>query len=101
MGFCSFHRGNLKVDEWVTLCPVCHLGKHSVLPAVFKRDNFTCQECGKKPDDAGFWSRQLILHRLQGFCLGDLEMRGDPTHFITLCKPCHKLKHPDLIAEAF
>lgn len=58
--------------------------------AVFARDNYTCQHCGKKN---GFGeSIYLECHHLN--CFKDFEcQRLDVDNGITLCKQCHMLFH--------
>src|SRR6516225_634594 len=45
----------VKAEECYTLCRFCHLGKHSIVPAVLRRDKFQCVDCGKKPEA---WSNE-------------------------------------------
>jgi 5-methylcytosine-specific restriction endonuclease McrA/predicted DNA-binding protein YlxM (UPF0122 family) len=53
--------------------------------AVFERDNFTCQKCGKKGGD-------LHAHHINNFA--DFpELRVAIDNGITLCKECHKEFH--------
>lgn len=53
---------------------------------VLKRDNYTCQCCGKKS------TSDLGVHHLDGYnwCI---EKRLDETNGITLCSDCHKSFH--------
>jgi len=62
-------RGSKKMKEWKI--------------KVFKRDDFTCQKCGKK----GIY---LEAHHINGFAEFP-ELRFDVSNGITLCKNCHKL----------
>ena len=93
--------GGLKVSniECSTLCVFCHLAKHSIEPAVLKRDQFRCQDCGKKPENVRLWFHTLGIHKLQGFCDGEVGKCNDLAAFITLCGACHEQKHPDRFAE--
>lgn len=50
--------------------------------AIFQRDNWTCQECGKH----GGW---LEAHHIKPFAQFP-ELRLAINNGITLCKPCHK-----------
>lgn len=49
---------------------------------VFERDNYTCQECGKKGN--------LQVHHIKKFSKFK-EHRFDLTNGLTLCLDCHKL----------
>ena len=53
---------------------------------VLKRDNYTCQCCGKKPHG------KIEVHHLNSYdwCK---QKRTDETNGITLCKSCHKNFH--------
>jgi predicted restriction endonuclease len=51
--------------------------------AVFERDNYTCQKCGKK---GGY----LTAHHLKSF-LYYKELRFDINNGLTLCDNCHQL----------
>jgi DNA-directed RNA polymerase subunit M/transcription elongation factor TFIIS len=53
--------------------------------AVFKRDNFTCQECGRK-------KVTLHPHHIKHFALFP-DLRFELNNGITLCKKCHQEKH--------
>lgn len=52
---------------------------------VLKRDNYTCQDCGKQ---GGF----LQAHHIKHFALFP-ELRTELSNGITLCKTCHKKAH--------
>lgn len=52
---------------------------------VFKRDNYTCQCCGKK-------AKKLNAHHLNSYNT-DKEHRTDINNGITLCEKCHKEFH--------
>lgn len=54
--------------------------------AVFERDGYKCQECG---DSRG---GNLRAHHIQPFAKHP-ERRFDVANGITLCHPCHELKH--------
>lgn len=56
--------------------------------SVFRRDNYTCQCCGKKKSS----SVKIEAHHLDGFnwCI---EKRTDINNGITLCKDCHRDFH--------
>lgn len=52
---------------------------------IFKRDNYTCQECKCKESVSG----KLNAHHIKQFAKYP-ELRFDLTNGITLCKTCHK-----------
>lgn len=53
--------------------------------AVFERDKFTCQCCGKR-------GKKLTAHHLNNFAEHPVE-RFDVDNGVTLCKKCHKAFH--------
>ena len=53
---------------------------------VYKRDNYTCQCCGKKPKHG------LVVHHLNGYNWF-IEGRIDETNAVTLCENCHSNFH--------
>lgn len=53
---------------------------------VLKRDNYTCQKCGK------FKNVRLHCHHIVPVVNSPMEA-NDPGNCITLCKECHKLVH--------
>lgn len=53
--------------------------------AIYKRDGYTCQECGKV-------GSVLNAHHIKPFAKYP-EHRFDINNGITLCKQCHKIKH--------
>ena len=68
--------------------------------AALKRDNYTCQECGRKQSKAKGKEFAVQVHHLQG--IGNWESVIDAIydqilchhdHLQTLCKECHD-KHP-------
>lgn len=56
--------------------------------AVFKRDNFTCQQCG---DSQG---GNLVAHHIDSYDWCE-EKRADTDNGITLCEKCHKDFHKE------
>jgi 5-methylcytosine-specific restriction endonuclease McrA len=52
---------------------------------VYKRDNYTCQYCGKRGGD-------LVAHHLNSYNW-DKEHRTDINNGVTLCKQCHRYFH--------
>ena len=56
--------------------------------AIFERDNYTCQECGKK-------NCYLHPHHKKSF-IKYPKLRFDVNNGITLCKDCHYLLHTKL-----
>lgn len=55
--------------------------------AVFDRDDYTCQMCGKR-------GTYLHPHHISQYAL-DVERRFDVTNGITYCKSCHMKWHKD------
>ena len=55
--------------------------------AVFERDNYTCQECGKRGS--------LQAHHIKHWAK-NRELRLCIDNGITLCPECHSIKHPEI-----
>lgn len=53
--------------------------------AVFERDDYTCQECGKR-------GSRLHAHHIESWIISKSK-RYDVTNGLTLCIPCHGKKH--------
>jgi len=65
--------------------------------SAIKRDNYTCQRCGRKQSKARGKEFSVEVHHRAGVCNWDAlisEIRRyllcDPAHLETLCKDCHK-----------
>ena len=59
---------------------------------VYKRDNFTCQECGDRNHEGRGKRISLDAHHIQ--TVNDApELALVLTNIITLCKPCHRKTH--------
>lgn len=58
--------------------------------AVYKRDNYTCQECGAKSGNG----KTIVLHphHIQPFATFP-ELRYEVSNGITLCDVCHRKRH--------
>ena len=57
--------------------------------AVFKRDNWTCQDCGAR-SQSGLYVR-IEAHHIKPFCIFP-TLRFDINNGSTLCKKCHDKK---------
>ena len=59
----------------------------SFVKAVLKRDDYTCQCCGKTS-----YQTKMVVHHKDGYnwCI---EKRTDPDNGVTLCEECHKKFH--------
>ena len=53
--------------------------------AVYRRDHFTCQDCGKKP-------KQIVAHHVKPFDEFP-SLRFDVSNGVTLCRACHRYRH--------
>ena len=73
--------------------------------AALKRDNYTCQHCGKKQSTAKGREQKIEVHHLDGIeweHIIDYVYRHilvDPKYLITLCPECHKREEACKIAE--
>lgn len=57
--------------------------------AVYERDYWTCQHCGKKERD------DIVAHHIKSF--NDFpDLRHDVDNGITLCRSCHKKVHSEI-----
>jgi 5-methylcytosine-specific restriction endonuclease McrA len=57
---------------------------------IYKRDNYTCQECGIKCR-----AKNIIAHHIKPFA-DYPEIRFDINNGITLCRSCHKKIHKEI-----
>jgi len=55
--------------------------------AVYRRDGYTCQECGAQSE--------LNAHHIKSWARHP-ELRFDVSNGVTLCKTCHAKKHPHI-----
>jgi 5-methylcytosine-specific restriction endonuclease McrA len=53
--------------------------------SVFQRDNYTCQECGKRSDVQAHHIKEWAQHP---------DLRYNVNNGVTLCVDCHANKHP-------
>ena len=77
-----------RISNWETMYPEC--GRHTSeyiawRKAVFERDNYTCQYCGKR-------GGKLCSHHIKRYH-SHIELRTDVDNGITLCERCHKELH--------
>lgn len=56
--------------------------------AVRQRDNWTCQECGKREIDLMAFVKKLDVHHLDRD-----KQNNKPENLISLCRSCHCVKH--------
>ena len=57
--------------------------------AVYQRDHFRCQRCGRKAHGRG----SLVAHHIQSF--SDFpSLRYELSNGVTLCRPCHTILDP-------
>ena len=68
--------GGVKYNEWRL--------------AVWKRDNFTCQKCGKTSNELKKEKIKICADNIKPYC-NYPELRYDVSNGKTLCLPCHKL----------
>jgi len=64
-----------------------------------ERDNYICQDCGKKEEQYGC---ELSVHHIIPFrnFNGDWEKANQLTNLITLCEyPCHRIRHSKLLSK--
>lgn len=66
----------------------------ATIRAVYKRDNYTCQECGGGKTTA----RSLHAHHIYPWA-GHPDLRFDPDNIVTLCRGCHQWVHSRQNAE--
>lgn len=66
--------------------------EYNVRQYVLKRDNYTCQCCGKRPMEKN--GIKLHVHHKESRKTGG----NAPSNLITLCKACHKALHEGKIA---
>jgi len=61
---------------------------------IYKRDNYTCQECGKDANQLRKMGLKLHCHHKEGIKTG--KKLFDNNNLITLCEECHSREHPEL-----
>jgi len=66
--------------------------------AALKRDNYTCQTCGKKQCTTKGREQKVEVHHCHGVAKWDkiidmifTEILCDPYHLETICPDCHKM----------
>lgn len=70
-----------------------------------KRDNYTCQRCGKKQSTAKGREQRVEVHHLNGIRWDKVidyiyrHVLVDPKDLETLCPECHKIEEACKIAE--
>lgn len=62
---------------------------HDWRHAVYTRDYWTCQHCGKKDRN------DIVAHHLKCFHVY-VELRHEVSNGLTLCRSCHKKVHDDI-----
>lgn len=61
--------------------------------SIFERDNYTCQNCGKKGVPGQAWYNLQIHHKIPYRAGGE----HTPDNLIVLCSDCHKLLDNDWV----
>src|SRR3990167_3825466 len=59
---------------------------------VWKRDNGTCQECGKKGIGHEWKNGEFHIHHIIPFA-DALDLRANPDNLVVLCNSCHWWVH--------
>ena len=65
---------------------------------VFKRDNYTCQECGK---NKCYLNAHHIVHFAKIYYENKKELFWDTSNGVTLCQECHYKKHTGVRKEIY
>jgi len=72
--------------------------------AALKRDNYTCQKCGRKQSKAKGNEFKVEEHHIDGIQWEDMvdyifkHLLVNPSRLRTLCKGCHDEEHPKITA---
>lgn len=65
--------------------------------AIYQRDNWTCQKCGRKTS-ASFKRTGFSIHHIVSFS-ENKELRAEKSNLVLLCRPCHLWVHSNKNVE--